>query len=298
MKYTIFGFNQKSAVEMGLSNDDLLLLRWFVDFKECGKMDRKYIKDTNNMGYWVSYSKVIADLPILFRGKTDRANKVKLQRMLDGALSKILLKDVQRIKNQNGTKVFISIIPEQYSKLIEAPQESIDSNKEDITAQDCVVSTAQDCAVPLYKNVQSDTSIKDTSIKDTSIKNRKEKIKEKEVKPDLPFSALEEQNTENNSVILPEECNAMMNKQCLQRLKAERELYGINFNVPEFYNILLDSIQIALERDGEDMIKRGVYPYFINTLKKRVDQYNLAVKKEKAHNEKYEKLERRLLGWE
>ena len=38
MFYTIHGFYQKAAHKLGLDNDDLLLLRWFVNFKDSGNM--------------------------------------------------------------------------------------------------------------------------------------------------------------------------------------------------------------------------------------------------------------------
>ena len=31
MKYTIYGFSQEKAIEFGLDDRDLMLLRWFVD---------------------------------------------------------------------------------------------------------------------------------------------------------------------------------------------------------------------------------------------------------------------------
>ena len=34
MKYTILGFSQRKAVELGLDLKQLLILRWFVDYKD------------------------------------------------------------------------------------------------------------------------------------------------------------------------------------------------------------------------------------------------------------------------
>lgn len=47
MKYTIEGFNQAKAVELGLCVADLIILRWFVDFAGTDKMLKgkdEYIK--------------------------------------------------------------------------------------------------------------------------------------------------------------------------------------------------------------------------------------------------------------
>lgn len=63
MKYTILGFNQSKAIEYGLDTDDLLILRWFVDFKGTDKMAT--IKDNDKVYYWINYSKILEDIPIL-----------------------------------------------------------------------------------------------------------------------------------------------------------------------------------------------------------------------------------------
>ena len=63
MKYNIHGFYQPRAVELGLSNDDLLVLRWFVDYAGTGKM-RQIIID-NEIYYWVNYNTVLEELPVL-----------------------------------------------------------------------------------------------------------------------------------------------------------------------------------------------------------------------------------------
>lgn len=63
MKYSIHGFYQPRAVELGLSNDDLLVLRWFVDFAGTKKM--KTIIEEDGIYYWVNYTTVLEDLPVL-----------------------------------------------------------------------------------------------------------------------------------------------------------------------------------------------------------------------------------------
>ncbi len=63
MKYSIHGFSQPRAVELGLSNDDLLVLRWFVDFCGTGKMQS--VVESDGIYYWVNYQSVLDDLPVL-----------------------------------------------------------------------------------------------------------------------------------------------------------------------------------------------------------------------------------------
>lgn len=63
MKYEVLGFYQQRAVELGLCSDDLLVLRWFVDFAGTNKMQSMIID--NQIYYWVNYSTVLKELPIL-----------------------------------------------------------------------------------------------------------------------------------------------------------------------------------------------------------------------------------------
>lgn len=73
MKYNIHGFYQPKAVELGLTNDDLLVLRWFVDFAGTDKM-KKIIED-DGIYYWVNYVTVLNDLPVLRISKTTLKRK-------------------------------------------------------------------------------------------------------------------------------------------------------------------------------------------------------------------------------
>ena len=63
MQYNIAGFYQPKAVELGLCCDDLIVLRWFVDFAGTNKM-RTTIIDGKPY-YWVNYQTVLKELPIL-----------------------------------------------------------------------------------------------------------------------------------------------------------------------------------------------------------------------------------------
>ena len=67
MRFSFFGFSQRAAIDLGLDPADLLILRWFVDFRNSGKMISKEID--GNMFYLVSYSAVAEDLTILYMKK-------------------------------------------------------------------------------------------------------------------------------------------------------------------------------------------------------------------------------------
>ena len=62
MKYTIEGFNQKEAIELGnLDVIDLVILRWIVDFEP--NMAKKEID--GEIYFWVNYQSLLEALPIL-----------------------------------------------------------------------------------------------------------------------------------------------------------------------------------------------------------------------------------------
>ena len=67
MRFSFFGFSQRAAIDLGLDPADLLILRWFVDFRNSGKMISKEID--GKMFYLVSYSAVAEDLTILYMKK-------------------------------------------------------------------------------------------------------------------------------------------------------------------------------------------------------------------------------------
>jgi DnaD/phage-associated family protein len=74
MRYTILGFNQRLSIEYGLDMNDLLLLRWFIDFYHSGKMVKMNVREK---GYaWINYKKIIEDIPILNMQKTAVARRL------------------------------------------------------------------------------------------------------------------------------------------------------------------------------------------------------------------------------
>lgn len=108
MKNTIHGFNQKELVEYGLDNDDALILRWFVDFKDTGRMATRIIE--NEKYYWVKYEGIIEDLPIL-KLKTKDALYRRFKKMdKAGVIKHITYKE-------NGTFSFYTL-GEKYITLI------------------------------------------------------------------------------------------------------------------------------------------------------------------------------------
>lgn len=62
LEYSIHGFSQEKAIELELDDRDLLILKWFVKFKDSDKMVSKIISDDKY--YWIRYDGVKDDIPI------------------------------------------------------------------------------------------------------------------------------------------------------------------------------------------------------------------------------------------
>lgn len=107
MKYTIEGFSQEAAVDMGLCSEDLVLLRWFVDFWCSGKMSKQIHDDTTYA--WVNYKTVLEDMPIIRCNKKNLAAKFK--RLVEAGVL------VNRTIRQNGT-FSVYKFGENYDRLI------------------------------------------------------------------------------------------------------------------------------------------------------------------------------------
>ena len=118
MQNILHGFSQQAACELGLDVVDLMLLRWFVKFKESGNMVEKQIGDETY--YWVNYSGVCENYPILNVKKTSIYRHFK--KMADkGVLKRYTLK-------VEGTFSLYNL-GEEYEKLLVDPygieQESV-----------------------------------------------------------------------------------------------------------------------------------------------------------------------------
>ena len=167
MKYTIEGFNQRNAIALGLNSEDLVLLRWFVDFKNTSDMKKKYIKQVNDMGYWVSYNYLIQELPILFsvhpkfsnsnynelttKDKIDidkkyiKACKQKIKRIMSGNLSKVLLRNKSTQRDNEGkvkSEIYVHINPTVFKALISDDITEVQKCTTDTVVQKCTIDSS------------------------------------------------------------------------------------------------------------------------------------------------------------
>lgn len=107
MKYTIHGFSQRKALEFGLKSDELLILRWFVDFMGTSRM-KKFTVDEEQF-FWVKYDFILEQLPILKCNKKNLAAKFK----------KLVNADILKNKTlKKGGTYSLYCIGERYEELI------------------------------------------------------------------------------------------------------------------------------------------------------------------------------------
>lgn len=116
MKYTVFGFSQAKLIKLGLDIEDALILRYFIDFKDSGKMSKELF-DTD-VFYWVKYESIKKELPILNIGK-DRIYR-KLKKLVDAGIL------VHQTKKSGGTFSFYGV-GKQYSSLITSDNSTVNS---------------------------------------------------------------------------------------------------------------------------------------------------------------------------
>ncbi len=117
MKYTIEVFLQKAAVELRLDILDLIILRWFIDFKDSGNM--RYQVFNVEKYYWIFHKKLVQELPLLNIQKT--AFYKNLKKMCD---AKVLKKYIIRFA---GTYTYYAVV-ENFIHLISTNNENTEPN--------------------------------------------------------------------------------------------------------------------------------------------------------------------------
>ena len=177
MKYTIHGFSQQKAIELGLDDRDLMILRWFVDYKDTGKMVKKILD--NDMYYWIKYEGIQEAFPIINWKKDTIYRRLKAM-ALKGVLKHKTVKEF-------GTYSFYAIGP-NYLGLTDTKCEIAIGNKSDgsdsnprvteINPRVTEINPIETESNPKETEINPEhninllnSSIKDSSIKNSSIKN-------------------------------------------------------------------------------------------------------------------------------
>ena len=224
MKYTIEGFNQRNAIALGLNSEDLVLLRWFVDFKNTSDMKKKYIKQVNDMGYWISYSYLIEELPILFsihpqysiqnydelpgkekfelNKKYIKACKQKIKRIMSGNLAKVLLRNKSTERDDKGkvkSEIYVHMNPAVFKLLISDDIAGVQKCTTDTVVQKCTTDTVvQKCTIyPSTITSYPSTTQKVQKSKDFSSSKQKEKDKNIKLIEEKTHLIINSKNKEN-----------------------------------------------------------------------------------------------------
>ena len=177
MKYTIHGFSQQKAIELGLDDRDLMILRWFVDYKDTGKMVKKILD--NDMYYWIKYEGIQEAFPIINWKKDTIYRRLKAM-ALKGVLKHKTVKEF-------GTYSFYAIGP-NYLGLTDTKYEMPVGNKSDSSEINPIVTDSNPRVTEINPRVTEinpkkteinpehninllNSSIKNSSIKNSSIKD-------------------------------------------------------------------------------------------------------------------------------
>ena len=165
MKYTIHGFSQQKAIELGLDDRDLMILRWFVDYKDTGKMVKKILD--NDMYYWIKYEGIQEAFPIINWKKDTIYRRLKAM-ALKGVLKHKTVKEF-------GTYSFYAIGP-NYLGLTDTKCEIAIGNKSDGSDSNPRVTEINPIETEsnpkeTETNPEHNINLLNSSIKNSSIKN-------------------------------------------------------------------------------------------------------------------------------
>lgn len=110
MKFTICGFSQRRLIELKLDLIDALILRYFIDFKDSGKMETDIFDD--EIYYWIRYDKVVEEIPIIGITKNNNMYR-RFKKLVDANVLK------HRTKRKGGTFSYFRPGKEYYSLISE-----------------------------------------------------------------------------------------------------------------------------------------------------------------------------------
>ena len=107
MRNYVMGFKQEELIKYKLDIVDTMILKYFVDFRDSGKMISEVFQGETY--YWVNYEKILSDLPILHMKKD-----TVYRRMKRLAQVKILKRYTKR---EGGTYSFYNL-GEEYENIL------------------------------------------------------------------------------------------------------------------------------------------------------------------------------------
>ena len=159
MKYTIEGFSQEVALNLGLDAIDLILLRWIVDFYNTGIMEKLLFG--KDLYFWVRYEYVLTELPVLGIN-----NKTSLGRRFKRMVSTGLL-ELKTSSTKNGVRTYYRFMGDCLQSLLSKKDRALDLKVKRVLTQKSRGSV-----------LLSQEPISDSSISDSSINDSKEVVEE------------------------------------------------------------------------------------------------------------------------
>lgn len=235
MQFTIYGYSQSKLVELNLDIVDVLILRYFVNFKNSGTMLKEKFKD--EIYYWLNYKNIAEDLPILSMKKDSIYRRLKNMTELN------ILQHIT-IKNK-GIYSYYKLGPEYLSLISKLSYKNSKDFNQDIYpnfGQESICLKEQN----LYPSEDASITPKDTSPEQKT--------------PLLDDSYTKDSNTKENiyrCVIdyLNEKAGTnykYTTKKTQQLIKArEKE----NFTLEDFYKVIDNKTQQWLNTDMEQYLR-------------------------------------------
>lgn len=310
MRFSIHGFDQKTAVEFGLTNDELLILRHFEDFVHSGKMDSFY--EEGYMYYWVNYNKFLEDLPILKISK-DRLGDIMLHVLGEKPIeleekmkcySEKMLKKVKNrkyiglLKNKTirnpvaGVRSYFAFTLKFYKlkQKITNNDDSINTDSVSIPERFGINTDIDSVSIPepnRYQYRNKDYSINDYSINDI---DRYSPLNKQEVQHTMP--------NVRNEVLNPTACGAV-------HVRNEVLSNKTNINKTNLTNNIYSSAEQKEEKTKDKEIYKRIVDYlnktadksFKSTTKKTISLIDARLKEGFTEEEFYKVIDNKVLNW-
>lgn len=208
MRYQIHRLQQQALVDLDLNTEEALLLDWLLNWKDGGSMERIVVGD--DLAYWVNYSKVVEELPILFGKpksnseedieKAKKSNTTKVARMLKGNLSKVLTRHEKKV--QGRTKIYVSFNREILDILLnnkKASSTAIDEAQNQVNSKSNYNKSIPQKDKKDTKKIKKDSEILQV-IKDSCVSIKKQDLNEcEELFTDIDRLKLALEICENNN---------------------------------------------------------------------------------------------------
>lgn len=156
MRLAVLNINQDKAIKLGLDMVDIMLVDWFVSFSASGKMECK-IND-NNPYFWISYKKIIEDLPIL--GLAERGVGRRFSELSDKGIFSSFT-----VSTHKGKKVFFRLNSDKYDELYSSFGMSTEIDMQRLACQSestCACQSPLTCSYTISKEIDiSDNLLED-----------------------------------------------------------------------------------------------------------------------------------------